>query len=160
MNVGQISSRTDARILPCVAEALREAKEREEEELRKRREAEENEVAKRLKETREKELIAATKMLQKKEPEAKPLVEPKGSLAKEGEAPHADEKERTIEELKKAYRRLRKQSKTEERLTEMKKIKKRIAELTGHKKKKEQQSEVIHLLTRPTLKQEHLKYSL
>lgn len=159
MKVGRTSSRTDALVLPCVTEALREAKEREEEELRKRREAEENEVAKRLKETREKERIAAAKMLQKKESEAKPLLEQKGSLMKEGEAPQADEKERIIEELKKAYRRLRKQPKTDEILTEMKKIKKRIAELTGHKKKKEQQPKVMHLLTKPNFKQKYRKYS-
>ncbi|CDI85729.1 hypothetical protein, conserved [Eimeria praecox] len=121
----------------CVTEALKEAKEREEEELRRRREAEDAEIAKRLREGREREMAAAATLEQGKPQTDERPPEPPGSPEETHEKPpEAPEQVVTAEQLKKTYRQLRKRSNAED-IEEMKRIKKQIAELTGRKKKVE-----------------------
>ncbi|CDJ32103.1 uncharacterized protein EMH_0042130 [Eimeria mitis] len=117
--------------------ALREAKEHEEEELRKRREAEDAEIAKRLREGHEREQAAAANVEQQQpQPDGAP-AEPAGAIETTQEQPSETvEQAQTVEQLKKAYRKLRKMGNAED-IEEMKRIKKQIAELTGRKKKAE-----------------------
>ncbi|CDJ52982.1 hypothetical protein, conserved [Eimeria brunetti] len=115
--------------------ALKEAKEREEAELQRQREAENAEIAKRLREGREREQAAAASVEQQ-EPHAgeRPAEQVPVAEKTDEQLPETHEEPLSVEQLKRAYRKLRKRGNAED-IEEMKRIKRQIAELTGRKKK-------------------------
>lgn len=131
--------------VPCVTEALKEAKEREEEELRKRREAEDAEIARRLREGHGKELADTASLEQPKTQTDEPSAQRAGASEKTQGLPETGEQALSVEQLKKTYRKLRKRAKAED-VEEMKRIKKQIAELTGLTKKVDKHLKKVRVL--------------